>query len=57
MKQETYYIDYGAATVYYHVTDDNTVIRSDGTAVTMPRHRLLDYLATARELGHKAGKL
>lgn len=56
MKPETYYIDYGAATVYYHVTDDNTVT-SDGTAVTMPRHRFLDYLATARELGHKAGKL
>ena len=57
MKPETYYINYGAATIYYHVTDDNTVIHSDGTAVTMPRHRFLDYLATARELGHKAGKL
>lgn len=51
MKPETYYINYGAATIYYHV------IHSDGTAVTMPRHRFLDYLATARELGHKAGKL
>ena len=53
---EIYYIDYGAAKVYYRLLDANTVAVSGGS-VTLSREKLLDYLATARVLGHKTGKL
>ena len=53
---ETYWLDLGTTKVYYHVTGDNTVAVR-GKSITISRQRLLDFLATARELGHKTGKL
>lgn len=54
--QETYYVDYGAAKVYYRMDGDSAVCVQD-RRVTMPREKFLDYLATARVLGHKSGRL
>lgn len=56
MTEEIYYIDYGAAKVYYKVLDNGTVVVGD-SSVTLSREKFLDYLATARVLGHKAGKI
>lgn len=55
-RHEIYYVDYGAAKVYYRMDGDNAVCVQD-RRVTMPREKFLDYLATARVLGHKTGKL
>lgn len=55
-RQEIYYIDYGAAKVYYKVLDNGVAVVG-GSSVTLSREKFLDYLATARVLGHKAGKL
>lgn len=54
--QETYWIDFGTAKLYYTVLDGNTVISRDHTA-TLSKQTLLDFLAIAKELGHKTGKL
>lgn len=56
MNDEIYYIDYGAAKVYYTVLD-NGMVETVGSKVTISRDKFLDYLATAKVLGHKAGKL
>lgn len=53
---DVYYIDFGTAKVYYQVYVNNTVICKDGK-VHIPLAKFLDYLATARELGHKTGKI
>lgn len=55
-KQEIYYIDYGAAKAYYRVDDGGTVTTRGGS-VTLSREKLLDFLATARALGHKTGRV
>lgn len=55
-KQEIYYIDYGAAKVYYTVTGDGRVIVG-GNSVVISREKFMDYLATAKVLGHKAGQV
>lgn len=56
MTQEIYYIDFGTSKLYYKVLDDNTVISKDHRT-TISRDKFLDFLATAKELGHKTGKL
>ena len=53
---ETYYIDFGTAKLYYQVIDDNTIISRDKT-VTLPKDKFLTFLAIAKELGHKTGKI
>lgn len=54
--QEIYYIDFGTAKLYYQVLDGNTVISKDHRTI-ISRDKFLDFLATAKELGHKTGKL
>lgn len=53
---EIYFVDYGAAKVYYTLRDDNTIVTQDRT-ITLSRDKFLDYLATARVLGHNTGKI
>lgn len=53
---ETYYIDFGTAKLYYQVIDDNTIISRDKT-VTLPKDKFLTFLAIAKELEHKTGKI
>lgn len=52
---ETYYIDTGASTLYFQTTE-NTVTVKDRT-ITLSRHSFLLFLATAKELGFKTGKI
>ena len=54
--QEVYFIDFGKAKVYYQIPEEGMVILKDGKT-TISRQKFLDYLATARELGHKTGKI
>ena len=54
--QEIYYIDFGTAKLYYQVLDGTTVISKDHRT-TISRDKFLDFLATAKELGHKTGRL
>lgn len=54
--QETYWIDFGTAKLYYTVVGGNTVISRDRTT-TLSKQTLLDFLAIAKELGHKTGKI
>lgn len=54
--RETYFVDFGQSRIYYRVYDENTVITPNGEK-TISRQKFLDYLATARELGHKTGKI
>lgn len=56
-RQGIYYVDYGAGKVYYRAVGENFVERVGGLTATMPREKFLDYLATARVLGHKTGRL
>lgn len=56
MNDEIYYIDFGTTKRYYKVQDDNKIISRDGTA-TISKNKFLDFLATAKELGHKTGRL
>lgn len=53
--KEIYYVDYGAGTVYYHVIDG--IVTKDGKPLAISFDKFLDYIATAKELGHKAGRL
>lgn len=53
---ETYFVDYGISKVYYKLEEDNTVV-TQGRTITLSRDKFLDYLATARVLGHNTGKL
>lgn len=55
-QQEIYFVDYGAAKVYYTIQDDNTVV-TQGKVIILSRDKFLDYLATARVLGYNTGKL
>lgn len=56
LTNDIYYIDFGSSKVYYQVYPDNTVICKDGKT-HIPLTKFLDYLATAKELGHKTGKI
>lgn len=53
---EIYFVDYGAGKVYYTLRDDNTIVTQDRTII-LSRDKFLDYLATARVLGHNTGKI
>lgn len=54
--REIYYISGGFSSRYYHIIDDNTV-QLRNTKYSIPCHRFLDFIATAKILGLKAGKL
>ena len=51
---ETYYVETCGRT-YFRVEDN--VIHAHGKRITMPKQKLLDFIATAKELGIIAGKL
>ena len=51
---ETYYVETCGRT-YFNVEDN--VIHAHGKRITMPKQKLLDFIATAKELGIIAGKL
>lgn len=53
---EIYKIDFGSGSIYFQVLNDNEVVCLDKT-VTMPKQRLLDFIATAKVLGLNAGKI
>lgn len=53
---EIYFVDYGASKVYYTLSDDNTIV-TQGRTVTLPKEKFLDFLATAKVLGYKTGRL
>lgn len=55
MQHETYYLDTGNDRVYFNVTDG--IIEVRGATPKVPTTKLLDFLAIARELGFKTGKL
>ena len=52
---ETFYIDTGSSTLYFQTTE-NTVTIKDRT-ITLSRHSFLLFLATAKKLGFKTGKI
>lgn len=49
---ETYYVETCGRT-YFNVEDN--VIHAHGKRITMPKQKLLDFIATAKELGERAG--
>lgn len=51
---ETYYVETCGRT-YFNVEDN--LIYAHGKYITMPKQKLLDFIATAKELGIIAGKL
>ena len=51
---ETYYVE-TCGRAYFNVEDN--VIQAHGKRITMPKQKLLDFIATAKELGIIAGKL
>lgn len=51
---ETFYVETCGRT-YFNVEDN--VIHAHGNRITMPKQKLLDFIATAKELGIIAGKL
>lgn len=53
---EIYKIDFGTGSIYFQTLNDNEVVCLDKT-VTMPKQRLLDFIATAKVLGLNAGKV
>lgn len=53
---DIYFIDFDSAKIYYLIQEDGTVISKD-KAAHITREKFLDYLAVAKELGHKTGKL
>lgn len=55
-KHEVYFIDFGKAKIYYQIPEDGTVISKD-SKTTISRQKSLDYLATAKELGHRTGRI
>ena len=56
MEREIYFVGDELSTRYFHVIDENTV-EQGGQRIGIPRERFLDFIATARVLGLKAGKL
>ncbi len=53
--RETYFVDFGQGSVYYQVVD--RAIFADGKRSAVSIDKFLDFIATAKELGHKAGRL
>ncbi len=56
MEREIYFVGDELSTRYFHVIDENTVEQGE-LRISIPRERFLDFIATARVLGLKAGKL
>lgn len=55
-KSEIYYIGDRFSTRYYHVIDDSTVSLGN-EKYSIPKERFLDFIAAAKVLGFKAGRL
>lgn len=55
-QQEIYYVGDEQSTRYFHIVDDNTVEHGD-RLISIPRERFMDFIATAKVLGLKAGKV
>lgn len=55
-KTEIYYIGDRFSTRYYHVIDDSTVSLGN-EKYSIPKERFLDFIAAAKVLGFKAGRL
>lgn len=55
MKNDIYYLETSHGRVYFAIRDGLT--QCDGTPTKVPEAKLLDFLAIARELGMKGGKL
>lgn len=55
MQYETYYLDTGNNHVYFNVTDG--MVTCAGHVTQVSTTKLLDFLAIARVLGFKTGKL
>lgn len=55
-QKEIYFVGDELSTRYFHVIDENTVEQGE-LRISIPRERFLDFIATARVLGLKAGKL
>lgn len=55
-RPEIYYISDHFSTRYYKVVDDSTV-QLGNDKYSIPLERFLDFIATAKVLGFKAGKL
>ncbi len=56
MEQEIYYVGDEQSTSYFNIVDDNTVEHGN-CRISIPRERFMGFIATARVLGLKAGKL
>lgn len=52
---ETYYVDFGTAKAWFTLRGDSQCTTAAGTH-TIPRQRLLDFIATAQALGLNAGR-
>jgi len=55
-EKETYYVGDEQSTRYFSIVDDNTVKHGD-CRISIPRERFMDFIATAKVLGLKAGKI
>ena len=55
-QQEIYFVGDELSTRYFRIIDENTVEQGE-LRISIPRERFLDFIATARVLGLKAGKL
>lgn len=53
--KETYYVDFGQGSVYYQVVDGAVICHDKKSPISL--NKFLDFIATAKELGHKAGRL
>lgn len=56
MEREIYFVGDELSTRYFRIIDENTVEQGE-LRISIPRERFLDFIATARVLGLKAGKL
>lgn len=55
IKREIYGADFGESKVCIHITEFG-VVANDKT-LTIPRQRILDFIATAKELGFNVSKI
>lgn len=55
MKRDIYFLETLHGRVYFAIRDGLT--QCDGTPTRVPEAKLLDFLAIAREMGMKAGKI
>lgn len=55
-QKEIYFVGDELSTRYFRIIDENTVEQGE-LRISIPRERFLDFIATARVLKLKAGKL